>query len=131
PAKEFPIEGGRLDYLGAQWDADGNELDVVGVECKGEATPGEVWRVANEQLYRYATCLPRQYFACSVPSVAVAQQFESLCQIAGVGFLACFDPGPAEASLSGHEPSIGLRVDPGTYLAQVRGPVVLFDTFSR
>lgn len=124
--REFGIEGGRLDFLGARWLEGEYEIEVVGVECKGETHASEAWRIANEQLGRYARCVPRLYFACSVASADQREAFAVLCRTAGVGFIGI---GSAEPDVTKPPRNIGSRLDWARYMEEVRSRVALFMTF--
>jgi len=125
-AREFGIEGGRLDFLAARWLEREYEIEVVGVECKGETHAGEVWRIANEQLGRYARCVPKLYFACSVANAHQREEFAVLCRAAGVGFIGV---GSAGADVKDPPRDIGSRLDWVRYMEEVRSRVALFLTF--
>lgn len=118
---EFEVEGGRLDFVGARWADGDRRLEIVGIECKGRPSAGEVWRITSEQLHRYARCVPRLYFACAVPA-SEEGDFGSLCKLAHVGFLRAND-GPIEESIK--PPAIGPRLDPTAYVGEVRAKIAL------
>ena len=122
---EFVIEGGRLDYLAARWLDDGQQLDLVGVECKGETNAAEVWAISNGQLAMYSRSIPRLYFACSRPRDAQMAAFTDLCRLSGVGFVG-IDGTQAHAV----EPpsNISTRLDSARYL-DVRCRSALFCAF--
>jgi hypothetical protein len=124
--REFGIEGGRLDFLGARWLEGGYEIEVVGVECKGETYAAEVWRIANEQLGRYGRCVPKLYFACSVANPNQGEEFAILCRTAGVGFIGV---GSAGADVKHRPRDIGPRLDWVRYMEEVRSRVALFLAF--
>lgn len=122
---EFPVEGGRLDFIGARWAMDERRLEIIGVECKGETTPSEVWQITSEQMRRYLRCVPALYFACSVNSGDTAEAFQSLCRIATVGFIAfqgnelepCVHDAPAQR--------IGARLEEEAYLEHVHAKIAM------
>jgi len=123
---EFGVEGGRLDFLGGGWPEQEYEIEVVGVECKGETHAGEVWRITNEQLGRYARCVPKLYFACSVARDEQREAFALLCQTAGVGFIGV---GSGEPHVESPRRPVGWRLDWWRYMEEVRSRVALFLTF--
>ena len=125
-SREFGIEGGRLDFLAARWLEREYEIEAVGVECKGETHAGEVWRIANEQLGRYARCVPKLYLACSVGNAHQREEFAVLCRAAGVGF---FGVGSGEPDVRKPRVEINSRFDWVRYMEEVRSRVALFLTF--
>jgi hypothetical protein len=122
---EFPVEGGRLDFVGARWAIDERRLEIIGVECKGETTPGEVWQITSEQMRRYLRCVPALYFACSVKSADTADAFQSLCRIATVGFIA-FQGSELEPHVhDAPAQKIGARLEEQAYLEQVHTKIAM------
>ena len=123
---EFVTDDGALDFLAANWQEPGYLPEIIGVECKGEATAAEVWKIANEQLGRYARCVPRLYFACSLPAEKQQQAFIELCRVASVGFVGI---GPSGPVVTNPPFEIGPRLRPEQYLEQVRSVVAMLMVF--
>lgn len=122
---EFPVEGGRLDFVGARWAKGERRLEVIGVECKGETTPSEVWQITSEQMRRYLRCVPALYFACSVNSAATAEAFQSLSRIATVGFIAFKGDEVAPYVDDAPAQQIGARLVEEAYLVQVHTKIAM------
>jgi len=125
---EFLVEGRRIDFLAARWTDEGRQLDVVGVECKGEITPAALSVIVADQLSHYARRTPKVYLACSMPGEPRLQEIRTFCRVAGVGLIACGFSGRA---VDDPPTKTTLRLDREQYLKDVRCRVAMFLAFER
>jgi hypothetical protein len=124
---EFLLEGRRIDFVAARWTDDGHQLDIVGVECKGQITAIALSTIVAEQVTHFARNVPVIYLACSMPREEKLQDIMTFCRVASIGFL-----GVAEHVGDPTEPgTINPHLDWVRYMHDVRSRVVMFLEFEK
>jgi len=126
-SKEFLLEGRRIDFLAGRWTHQDHQLDILGVECKGDITPTGLSTIVVEQLSHYVRSVPKIYLACSMPREERLQDFAAFCRVAGVGMLVA--DGLGAKCLGEAEGDVNIRLDSVRY-KEVRCRVAMFLAFT-